>query len=139
MFALVALAVLVLAGWAAYTRSTHRLSHVEIQRPDGSFFRTEAPDFLRQIEAWYHSIEGPSLEQRVLRLTGRWNENGLRQPDYEVTLVYGNGWRKEISVWVYAEDYVPVHLGRWSGTSGGKGYSCLARSEPFTAFAHLRR
>jgi hypothetical protein len=35
MVVLFALAALMLAGWAAYTRSTRRLSGVEIQRPEG--------------------------------------------------------------------------------------------------------
>ncbi len=110
-----------------------QLQAVVIERPNGERFRTEDPDFLRQVELWYHGIEGPSLRQRLLRCTGRWTAPGLRQPDYEVTLLFKNGRKTECAVWVYAKDYVPVYTARWSGTSGGSGYSCLARSEPFTA------
>jgi hypothetical protein len=139
MFGFLALAGLMLGSWVTCSRSTSRLASVEFQRPDGVSCRAEEPQFLAKVEAWYHAIEGPSLRQRVLRRTGRWIESGLRQPDYEVTLVYCNGQRDEIAVWVYAEDYVPVYLGRWSGSTGGHGYSCLARGEPFTVFAQSMR
>jgi hypothetical protein len=116
---------LLLIGWTLYPCASDQLHCVEFQRPNGEFFRTEAPEFLSTVEAWRASIEGPSLRQRVLRSRGAWIENGLRQADYQVTLVYKNGCREEMSVWVYAEDYVPVHC---------QGYSCLARTDPFTAF-----
>jgi hypothetical protein len=112
---------------------------VAFERPNGALIRTEDPDFLREVEVWHGSIEGPGLRQRWMRLTGRWTESGLRQPDYEVTLAFTNGRRKEIAVWVYAEDYVPVYTARWSGTSGGHGSTCLVRSEPFTAFAQAMK
>jgi hypothetical protein len=120
--------------FGAWTTYPCRLHAVEFERPNGELFRTEDPDFLCKVESWHHSIEGPSFQQWWLRLTGRWIESGLRQPDYEVTLIFKNSRRKEIAVWVYAEDYVPVYTARWSGSSGGHGYGCLARSEPFTAF-----
>jgi hypothetical protein len=131
---LISMAILV-GAWTISSRFSRRLDAVEFERLNGELFRTQDPDFLRKAEAWRHSIEEPGLRQRWLRLTGRWTENGLRQPDYEVTFVFKNGRREQLAVWVYAEDYVPVHTARWSGTSGGHGDSRLARSEPFTAFA----
>lgn len=100
--------------------------------PSGERLRTEDQEFLRRVEDWYHSIEGPSLRQRRLRFRDGWIEDGLRQSDYEVTLEFENGRREEMAVWVHETDYVPVYTARWSGSSGGTGYSCLARSEPFT-------
>src|SRR5262249_13407909 len=129
-----ALLAFLIGGWFIHARLTCRLQAVELERPNGELSRTEDADFLRQAEDWYNSIEGPSLRQRWLRFTGRWIANGVRRPDYEVTLVFKDGRREHMAVWVRAKDYVPVHTARWSGTSGDHGYSCLARSEPFTAF-----
>src|SRR5262245_36603486 len=134
----VAVAVLFVA-LTFFARCDGRLVAVEFERPIGELFHTEDPDFLSQVEAWHHSIEGPSLEQRWLRFTGRLSANGLRQPDYEVILLFKNGRREELAVWVYEKDYVPVHTARWSGSSGVQGYSCLTRSEPFTALTHSMR
>jgi hypothetical protein len=135
LIGLALVAVLLLGSWAIYSCRGPRLSAVAFQCRNGTSFRTEAPEALAQVEAWCRSIEGPSVEQRLTRFTGTWVENGLRQPDYEVTLVFRNGQRQALAVWVYAKDYVPVYTGRWSGTSGGRGESCLARREPFTALA----
>jgi hypothetical protein len=123
VFSFLAVTAILLAVWAIHTHFNSRLSWVEVRRPNGEFLRTEDPDFLRKMEVWRHSVEGPSLRQRLLRLTGRWCESGLRQADYQVTLVFNNGRREELAVWVYSADYVPVHC---------EGYGCLARSEPFT-------
>src|SRR5262249_24099839 len=122
-------------AWAISPRFSCWLNAVEVERPNGERFRTEDLDFLRRVEVWHHSIEEPGLRQRWLRLTGRWTESGLRQPDYEITLVFMDGRHEEVAVWVYAKNYVPVYTARWSGSQGGHGYSCLARSEPFTTFA----
>jgi hypothetical protein len=131
--ALASMAIL-FGAWTVYARFGCRLHAIEFERPNGERWRTEDADFLRQVEGWRHSIEAPSLRQRWLRFTGRWIENGWRSPDYEVTLLFKDGHREEIAVWVFAKDYVPVYTARWSGSSGGHGYSCLAHSEPFTPF-----
>ena len=135
VFGILASMAILFGTWTSSPRSSRQLNAVEFERPNGERVRTEAPDFLRRVEAWYFSIEGPGLRQRWLRLTGRWTENGLRQPDYEVTLVFKDGRHEEVAVWVYAKDYVAVYTARWAGSAGGHGYSCLAGSEPFTAFA----
>lgn len=126
---------IVVGAWTVSNPFACRLQAVELERPSGERFRTEDPTFLRQVGAWHDAIEGPSLRQRWLRFTGRSIAPGLRQPDYEVTLVYKSGHREGIAVWVYAKDYVPVWTARWSGSSGRNGYFCVARGEPFTAFA----
>ena len=139
IFGVFAFMAFLFGAWSVYSLFSCRLQAVEFERPNGERFRTEDSDVLRKVAAWYNSIEGPSLRQRWMRLTGRWTEAGLRQPDYEVTLVFKNGRRENVALWVYAKDYVPVYTARWSGNSGGHGYSCLARSEPFTAIVQGRR
>jgi hypothetical protein len=134
-----ALVALPVGAWTIFPRLNSRLSAVEVERPGGKLYRTEDPQLLGEIETWHRSIEGPGLRQRLLRRAGMWAENGLRQPDYEVTLVFNDGHREEVAVWVYARDYVPVYTARWSGSSGGLGCSCLARSEPFTALTQAMR
>src|SRR5262245_64020070 len=99
---------LLLAAWAGRAGAPGRLHCVEFRCPNGDCFHTEDPAFLRSVEAWRRSIEGPSLRQRLRRLRGERMESGLRQADYQVTLVFESGRLEEMFVWVYAEDYVPV-------------------------------
>src|SRR5258707_1296871 len=94
LFSLLALPSLIIGAWWIVDRFTCRLHAVEIERPGGEVVRTADPEFLRRVEVWRQSIEGPSLRQRWLRATGAWIENGVRQPDYEVTLVFTDGRRE---------------------------------------------
>jgi hypothetical protein len=77
LFGVLASVAILLGAWTISARFRCRLYAVEFERPNGELFRTEDPHFLRKVEVWHKSIEGPGLRQRWLRLTGRWSESGL--------------------------------------------------------------